>query len=229
MALHRQRGRRGEAQAVAQIRIDFELSGPNSGPKGGGVLVRGPADGRKEAPSESSEKENQPGRRRGATRSKRARISHWNPHPPSLPPPLEGGNRGGRLPDRLTKVRIVTWGTPMKRQIAAAASAKPAAARKAAARKGAGPKPATKPATPKRANRPSALEAALAAKLNVADFEAAAAKKMPRPWFDYYAGGAEDERTLARNRAAMDRWVLLHRVLVDVSHVDLASTALGES
>lgn len=79
--------------------------------------------------------------------------------------------------------------------------------------------------SPKRA---SALDASLAAKLNVADFEAAAAKKMERSSFDYYAGGAEDERTLARNRAGMDRWVLLHRVLVDVSHVDLATTMLGE-
>jgi len=70
--------------------------------------------------------------------------------------------------------------------------------------------------------------AALAALLNVADFEAAAAKKMPLAAFDYYAGGAEDERTLSRNRAAMDRWVLLHRVLVDVSHVDLTTTMLGQ-
>ena len=71
-------------------------------------------------------------------------------------------------------------------------------------------------------------DAGLAALLNVADFEAAAAKKMTRASFDYYAGGAEDERTLSRNRAAMDRWVLLHRVLVDVSRVDIATTILGE-
>src|SRR5512135_2852720 len=51
---------------------------------------------------------------------------------------------------------------------------------------------------------------------------------MPRASFEYYAGGAEDERTLSRNRSAMDRWVLLHRVLVDVSHVDLATSMLGE-
>lgn len=69
--------------------------------------------------------------------------------------------------------------------------------------------------------------AALAALINIADVEAVAMRKMPRASFDYYAGGAEDERTLARNRAAMDRWVLLHRVLVDVSKPDLSTTFLG--
>ncbi|MEK7317263.1 MAG: alpha-hydroxy acid oxidase [Candidatus Eisenbacteria bacterium] len=63
--------------------------------------------------------------------------------------------------------------------------------------------------------------------LNIADVEAAARRKMPGGSFDYYAGGAEDERTLARNRAAMERWVLLHRVLVDVTTLDLATTFLG--
>lgn len=83
------------------------------------------------------------------------------------------------------------------------------------------------PAKKKSARRRGA-DAALAGLLNIADFEAAAAKKMTRAAFDYYAGGAEDERTLSRNRSAMDRWVLLHRVLVDVSHVDLATTFLGD-
>jgi len=74
---------------------------------------------------------------------------------------------------------------------------------------------------------PRPASSSLAALLNVADAEAAARRAMPRGAFDYYAGGAEDERTLARNRDGMDRWVLLHRVLVDVSRVDLATTALG--
>ena len=69
--------------------------------------------------------------------------------------------------------------------------------------------------------------AALAALLNIADVEAVARRKMPRASFDYYAGGAEDEKTLSRNRAAMDRWVLLHRVLVDVSRLDLTTKFLG--
>jgi 4-hydroxymandelate oxidase len=75
--------------------------------------------------------------------------------------------------------------------------------------------------------RRGAKGAALEALLNIADVEAVARRKMPRASFDYYAGGAEDERTLTRNRAAMDRWVLLHRVLVDVSRPDLSTTFLG--
>src|SRR5512135_2593895 len=81
--------------------------------------------------------------------------------------------------------------------------------------------PPARGASPKRAEKRAGVDGRLASLLNVADFEAAAAARMPRASFEYYAGGAEDERTLSRNRSAMDRWVLLHRVLVDVSHVDL--------
>ncbi len=72
------------------------------------------------------------------------------------------------------------------------------------------------------------VAATLASILNVADAEAIARRKLSRAFFDYYAGGAEDEQTLARNRSAMDRYVLLHRVLVDVSHTELSTTFLGE-
>jgi hypothetical protein len=78
-----------------------------------------------------------------------------------------------------------------------------------------------------RARRGAGTRAALESLLSVADAEAAARAVMPLGSFDYYAGGAEDERTLTRNRVGMDRWVLLHRVLVDVAHVDLATTVLG--
>lgn len=73
------------------------------------------------------------------------------------------------------------------------------------------------------------LAATLASIINVSDAEEIARRKLPRAFYDYYAGGSEDERTLGRNRAAMDRWVLLHRVLVDVSHADLSTTFLGAS
>jgi 4-hydroxymandelate oxidase len=69
--------------------------------------------------------------------------------------------------------------------------------------------------------------AAAARCLNVADFEALARGRMKRAYYDYYAGGAEDERTLARNRAGFDRFVLLPRVLVDVGRVDASTTVLG--
>jgi len=48
----------------------------------------------------------------------------------------------------------------------------------------------------------------------------------PASW-DYYAGGAGDELTLADNRAAWNRLRLRPRILADVSTLDLATTAFG--
>ena len=48
----------------------------------------------------------------------------------------------------------------------------------------------------------------------------------PAAW-DYYAGGAGDELTLADNREAWNRRRLRPHVLVDVSKVDLATSAFG--
>jgi 4-hydroxymandelate oxidase len=62
---------------------------------------------------------------------------------------------------------------------------------------------------------------------NLGELEALARSRMERPAFDYYAGGAGSEWTLEQNRAAFDRWVLRPRYLVDVSHVDPATTLLG--
>jgi 4-hydroxymandelate oxidase len=45
--------------------------------------------------------------------------------------------------------------------------------------------------------------------------------------FDYFVGGAGDERTLGLNREGFDRYVFLPRVLVDVSQVRLATSVLG--
>ncbi|HEX2203277.1 MAG TPA: alpha-hydroxy acid oxidase [Longimicrobium sp.] len=59
-------------------------------------------------------------------------------------------------------------------------------------------------------------------------YEAAARAVLPRPAYDYYAGGAEDEATLRGNRAAYGRFWLRPRVLVDVGSVDLSVELLGE-
>ena len=59
------------------------------------------------------------------------------------------------------------------------------------------------------------------------EYETAARAVMSTMAFDYYAGGAEDERTLADNREAWRRLKLRPRVLVDVSEVDAATTVLG--
>src|SRR5688572_26938050 len=46
--------------------------------------------------------------------------------------------------------------------------------------------------------------------------------------FDYYAGGAEDESALRRNRSAYEKYEILYRVLVDVSKRTQSTTVLGE-
>ena len=64
--------------------------------------------------------------------------------------------------------------------------------------------------------------------LNLAEYEAIARERLPQPVYDYYAGGAEDERTLRGNCAAFERFWLRPRVLTDVSEVDASVELLGE-
>ncbi len=63
--------------------------------------------------------------------------------------------------------------------------------------------------------------------LNVAEYEALAEPRMHPAAWDYYATGNDDEVTLRENRAAFERIRLRPRMLVDVSQVDTATTALG--
>jgi 4-hydroxymandelate oxidase len=49
--------------------------------------------------------------------------------------------------------------------------------------------------------------------VNLADFEALARELLPEASYDYFAGGAADEITLADNRAAFDRLRIVPRVL----------------
>ena len=81
--------------------------------------------------------------------------------------------------------------------------------------------------TPAGRSRRNGVAKLLQGCMNVADLETIARKKMPRAAYDYYAGGSDDERTLARNRAGFDRFALLHHVLVNVETVDTSTTALG--
>ena len=64
--------------------------------------------------------------------------------------------------------------------------------------------------------------------INLADYEKAAAARLPRMVYDYYAGGALDEVTLNDTRAAYDRISIYFRTLVDVSERSLETTVLGE-
>jgi 4-hydroxymandelate oxidase len=65
--------------------------------------------------------------------------------------------------------------------------------------------------------------------LNLGEFEAAAAGRLPRMVFDYYAGGAGDEVTIRAAREAWDGIALRYRVLRDVSRRNLSTTILGDA
>ena len=62
---------------------------------------------------------------------------------------------------------------------------------------------------------------------NIDDLRRAAKRRLPYPVFDFLDGGAEDERTLRRNRSGFDRHLLAPHVFRDVSEVDTATTVLG--
>ena len=64
--------------------------------------------------------------------------------------------------------------------------------------------------------------------LNYRDWEAAARDRLPAMVYDYYAGGAHDEITLAENRTALDALRLHGRVLRDMSRRSPVTTLLGE-
>jgi 4-hydroxymandelate oxidase len=64
--------------------------------------------------------------------------------------------------------------------------------------------------------------------INLAEFEEAARVRLTREAYDYYAGGANDETTLRRNRDAWSETALHYPVLRDVSSRDTSTTILGE-
>lgn len=63
--------------------------------------------------------------------------------------------------------------------------------------------------------------------LDLAELEAMARQRLDQGVYDYVAGGADDEVTLAANTAAWDSVFLRPRVLRDVTNVDASSTILG--
>ncbi len=77
------------------------------------------------------------------------------------------------------------------------------------------------------ADRSGALQRRLADALNIADLRAIAKRRLPRSVFDFIDGGAEDETTLADNRAAFERVRIVPRVLQDVSAPDLRTDIAG--
>ncbi|MGH2680082.1 MAG: alpha-hydroxy acid oxidase [Actinomycetota bacterium] len=63
--------------------------------------------------------------------------------------------------------------------------------------------------------------------LQVDDYEPVAKAKLGPDVYDYYAGGAGDERTLEENLRAFDRWVLRPRVLRGSGFPDTSTDVLG--
>jgi glycolate oxidase len=56
----------------------------------------------------------------------------------------------------------------------------------------------------------------------------AAHSKLPKHLWDHLSGGADSETTLLRNRAGLDSLALRQRVLVDVRHIDISTSLLGQ-
>jgi L-lactate dehydrogenase (cytochrome) len=71
------------------------------------------------------------------------------------------------------------------------------------------------------------VERRLRSAASVADFRRIAKRRLPHGVFDYIDGGAEDERTLARNVTAFGQYEFQPRVLRDVSRIDTSTTILG--
>jgi L-lactate dehydrogenase (cytochrome) len=68
----------------------------------------------------------------------------------------------------------------------------------------------------------------LARALTIEDLRRIARRQLPRAVFDFVEGGAGDEQSVARNRAAFERLLFQPRILVDVSKRDQATVVLGE-
>lgn len=64
--------------------------------------------------------------------------------------------------------------------------------------------------------------------INVDDFRALSRRRMPTPIIDFYDGGAEDEATVSRNRAAFADWSLVPNQMRDVARIDAGATLLGQ-
>ena len=65
--------------------------------------------------------------------------------------------------------------------------------------------------------------------LNIGDLERLARRRLPNFVFEYIYGGADDEQTLARNRAIFDDYLFQPRTLTKVGKRDLTTPLLGAS
>ncbi len=63
---------------------------------------------------------------------------------------------------------------------------------------------------------------------NIEELEEPARHRLTRNAWGYYSSGAEAQTTLKENRAAFARWLLLPRMMIDVSHIDTRLQFLGQ-
>jgi glycolate oxidase len=74
---------------------------------------------------------------------------------------------------------------------------------------------------------PAAEPAAAADCITTTELLKLAHARTAGPTWDYVTGGSESETAKRRNRAAIDAWAFVPRVLLNVSRIDLATTILG--
>nr|XP_015901714.2 peroxisomal (S)-2-hydroxyacid oxidase GLO4-like isoform X1 [Ziziphus jujuba var. spinosa] len=63
--------------------------------------------------------------------------------------------------------------------------------------------------------------------VNVKEFQELAKNVLPKMYYDFYTGGAEDQYTLKQNVEAFQRITIRPRILLDVSRIDMSTTVLG--
>jgi len=72
------------------------------------------------------------------------------------------------------------------------------------------------------------VERRLRSAATIEDLRRIAKRRLPAGVFDYYDGGAEDERTLAQNSSAFSKLEFRPNVLVDVSELDTSTVLFGK-
>ncbi|KAF9587729.1 hypothetical protein IFM89_004706 [Coptis chinensis] len=63
--------------------------------------------------------------------------------------------------------------------------------------------------------------------INMNEFQELAKQALPKMYYDYHTGGAEDQYTLKENVEAFSRILFQPRILLDVSRINLSTTVLG--
>ncbi|KAF9587737.1 hypothetical protein IFM89_004714 [Coptis chinensis] len=63
--------------------------------------------------------------------------------------------------------------------------------------------------------------------VNINEFQELAKQALPKMYYDYYTGGAEDQYTLKENVEAFSRILFQPTTLLDVSRINLSTTVLG--